>query len=110
MNNTGVTLDRGTTAIVPSCPNQSFGGQPIQMPQDGLIIDPGTYGPLSSDTTFGTCQRIHGLSVCPSVSDHYGLLVAAVHISGNPQPVAIEIDLAGTGLTARIILHSLRMA
>jgi len=108
INNTDVTFDRGTTSIVPSCPAQSLGGQPTQMPQDGLVIDPGAYGPLSSDTTFGRCQKIHGLRVCPTMSDDYGILVAAVHIGGKAPPVAIEIGLAGTGLTARTVLHSLR--
>lgn len=110
MDETGVTLDRGTTSILPSCPNQSLGGQPTQMSRDGLVIDPGTYGPLVPDTSFGPCLKSHGLNVCPSASDPYGILVAAVHLHGRVRPVAVEIGLAGTGVTARTILHSLRVA
>lgn len=110
MKETGVTFDRGSTSIVPSCPNQSFGGQPTQVPKDGLLIDPGMYGPIFPDTAFGTCLNIHELSVCPSVSDPYGILVAAVHLPGRAQPVAVEVGLADTGMTARATLHSLRVA
>jgi hypothetical protein len=110
MNESGVTFDRGSTSILPSCPSQSLGGQPTQVPKDGLLIDPGMYGPVLPDTAFGTCLNIHELSVCPSVSDPYGILVAAVHLPGRAQPVAVEIGLAGTGVTARGMLYSLRAA
>jgi len=73
-------------------------------------VDPGIYGPLDPDTTFGTCQEIHGLSVCLSANDSYGLLAVAVHLPRTARPVAVEIGLAGTGLTARMILLSLRVA
>jgi hypothetical protein len=106
----GVTLDSGVTDIVPSCPSESIGGQQIEAPGDGLVIDPGTYGPLHLSTSFGPCQKIHALTVCPSQSDPYGFLVAAVHLVGVTHPVAIEIGLTGTGATARTILHSLAVA
>jgi hypothetical protein len=110
MEETGVTLDSGATSILPSCPDQSPGGGPVQPPVDGVIVDPGIYGPINSQTTFGSCLEIHGLRVCPSASDSYGLLVAAVHLPGRSKPVAVEIGLAGTGVTARTILLSLRAA
>ena len=110
MDEAGVTLDDGVTSILPSCPALFPGGQRVEPPTDGLVVDTGTYGPLHSDTAYGTCLKIHGLSVCPSTGDPYGLLVAAVHRRAGSRPVAIEIGLAGSGQTARTILRSLRVA
>jgi hypothetical protein len=107
---TGVTLDSGSTDIEPSCPAEGIGGQQIQAPGDGLVVDPGMYGPFHPSTTFGPCQEIHGLTVCPSLSDPYGFLVVAVHLVDHSHPVAIEIGLTGTGVKARTILHSLTVA
>lgn len=73
-----------------------------------LLIDPGPDGPLSSSTTYASCVKVSGLFVCSATSDPYGVLAAAVHIPGQPRPVAIEIGLAGDGLTVRSILCSLR--
>lgn len=97
-----VTLNRGATSIAPSCVAE-VGGYPARKPTDGLVIDPGRYGPLSSSTTFARCLKVNDLSVCPTTSDLYGVLVAAVHIPGHTRPVAIEIGLAGGGWTARTI-------
>jgi hypothetical protein len=108
MTETEVTFNRGATDIEPSCPAEFPGGQTVEAPGDGLLIDPGTYGPLDPDTTFGSCLAVHGLRVCPSTSDDDGILVAAVHLGRTGPPVAVEIGLGGGGRTARTILHSLR--
>jgi hypothetical protein len=109
MAETAVTLDSGITSILPSCPEESSGGQPFPAPVNGLLIDPGRDGPLVPGTRFSACLRWDRLTVCPSVSDDDGILVAAVHRPGTAQPVALEIGLAGSGVTARTILRSLRL-
>jgi hypothetical protein len=93
-----------------SCPAIVPGGQPVRPPTDGLVIDPGKYGPLSSTTTYGRCFPNHTLTVCPSISDPYGILVLAVRVPGTSAPVAVEIGLAGDGIVARTVLDSLRVA
>lgn len=103
-----VNLDAGSRVIAQFCQAIVPGGQPAQPPMDGLVIDPGTYGPLSSTTTYGRCFPIDALTVCPSTSDRYGILVLAVHLPGRSAPVAVEIGLAGDGMVARTVLDSLR--
>jgi len=104
-----VNLDAGSRVVALSCPAIFPGGQPAQSPMDGLVIDPGKYGPLSSTTTYGRCFPIHTLTVCPSTSDPFGILVLAVHVPGKSAPVAVEIGLAEDGMVARTVLDSLRV-
>jgi len=106
----GVNLDAGSWVVSLSCPAIVPGGQPVRPPTDGLVIDPGKYGPLSSTTTYGRCFPNHTLTVCPSISDPYGILVLAVRVPGTSAPVAVEIGLAGDGIVARTVLDSLRVA
>lgn len=106
----GVILDSGATDHAPSCAAVGVGGEPPQAPDNGVLIDPGRYGPLSSATTFARCTEIHELNVCLSASDPYSILVVAVHLRGRTGAVAVEIGLAGTGMTGRTILGSLRDA
>jgi hypothetical protein len=99
-------LAAGTSPI--PCRDCNTGGPGlIGAPTDGLIVDPGPYGPLQGDA-FGRCMDINGLSVCPTTTDVFGVLVLAVHVPGRSQPVAVEIGLAGNGQIARTILWSLR--
>jgi hypothetical protein len=101
-------LSNGTREIAPSCPEflSSYMGLPI--PHGGLLIDAGPYGPILSDTTFGPCLHIHGLRLCPTTTDRYSILVLSAQVPGTSRPMAVEIGLTGTGLTACIILDSLR--
>ena len=55
-----------------------------------------------------TCLHIHRLRVCPTTTDPYSVLVLSVHIPDATRPVAVEVGLAGSGITARTILDSLR--
>lgn len=105
-----VTTASGTVRpVAASCPAFSDYAD-LERLRQGLVIDPGPYGPLSSGSTFDKCMSINHLSVCPTATDPYGVLVAAVHVPGRKRPVAIEIGLAGNGIIARTILHSLRAA
>jgi hypothetical protein len=113
-----VTTDAGTADLgPPSCPSSAF--LKIQKPRDGLVIDPGPYGPIPTDATFGPCMTVNHMSVCPTTSNAYypvvpatsdvgGVLVAAVNVPGRFRSIAIEIGLGGNGMTARTILLSLR--
>jgi len=105
---TGVVLSAGTTGSAFSCAATSYVTVPI--PVDGLIIDPGRFGPIPAGASFGTCMGIHRLQVCPTTVDRYGVLVLSVRLPGRPRTTSVEIGLAGSGLIARIILGSLRPA
>ncbi len=103
-----VVLDSGTGQTPCIC----SGNAPpstglVGTPTNGLIVDSGPDAPFQGDA-FGRCMNINGLSVCPSATDVYGVLVLAVHVPGRSQPVAVEIGLAGSGEPARTILYSMR--
>ena len=106
-----VTLDAGTSVVGGNCLNDN--GQYIVMSStDGLVVDPGPYGPLADDNSFVACRTIGSLSVCPANSylgdAYYDVLVLAVHVRGRTQPVAVDIGLAGNGMVARTIFDSMR--
>jgi len=100
-----VLLSAGTAVSPPACPDISHVGVPF--PTDGLVIDPGPDGPLTSDS-FWPCLRIHRLRACPTTADGSSVLVLAVHAPGRSRPTVVEIGLAGSGMTARTIVDSLR--
>jgi len=102
-----VLLSAGTAEFPPACPNISHLGVPT--PMDGFAIDPGPDGPLTN-ASFGSCLRIHGLRVCPTRNDLDSVLVFSANLPRRNRPTAVEIGLAGSGLTARTILDSLRAA
>ena len=105
----GVLLSEGTSVFPPACPAPSYPSVRIPTPFDGLVIDPGPDGPISAGaSSFGSCLRKHGLRLCPTTSDPYNILVLSVDLPGTSRPTAVEIGLAGSGLTARTILRSLR--
>jgi hypothetical protein len=86
-------------------------------PGDGVVVDPGPYGPLRVNSDFGKCLFINGLPACPSATNHLGVLVLSVRVPGGPVPqgvelhrVVVEIGLAGNGMVARTILDSMRTA
>lgn len=100
-----VLLVASSRYVAPSCP--SLGLQPVPTPVDGVVIGPGE--PFGS-TGSGDCRQIGGFGVCPSSTDPYSALVASVGWGCGPEIISatIETGLAGTGVTARTILHSLR--
>jgi hypothetical protein len=101
----GVLLSAGKAVFPPACPDITHVVVPI--PTDGLVIDSGGYGPIASDS-FGPCLRIHRLRACPATANGSSVLVLAVHAPGRSRPAAVEIGLAGSGMTARTIIDSLR--
>ena len=105
-----VVFDTGTlNTALESCP-----GGPAEIPlgqeiaANGVVIDPGPYGPLQGNDSFGRCLHINDITACPTNTDVYGVLVLAMHLPSRAQPVAVEIGLAGNGIVARTILHSMR--
>ena len=103
-----VVLNAGTMADAPSCP--PFPDLSVERPSEGLVIDTGRYGPTESEEkTSESCMDVNHLSVCPSGTDRYGVLVASVHMPNESNSLAIEVGLAGNGMTARTILRSLRI-
>ena len=103
-----VELNTGTSASAIVCPYESE--LEVLAATNGLVIDPGHYGPLENAPTYGHCLHINGLTACPTITDLYGVLVLAVHLPNRTQPVAVEIGLAGDGMVARTILDSIRQS
>ena len=102
-------LVAGTTDVAYHCPDET-GAEPVGLGLDGVVIGPGKYGPVTARTAFAACGRVGGLTVCPSATDRYDILVVVVHLPGDRPPVAVEIGLAGTGGIAETILRSMRPA
>jgi hypothetical protein len=103
-----IVLDTGAEFVQYFCPLiTSHSSIP---PVYGLLVDPGTYGPLVNGDGFGKCIQINGLSVCPTATDYGGILVVAVFIPGVTRSVGVEIGLAGHGKVAHTILYSMRPA
>jgi len=108
LNEPGVLLSAGAEEVAPSCPALASSFQGVTTPIDGLVIDPGPDGPIPSGASFGPCKRIHELRVCPTTSDPSSVLVLSVHLPSGTRPIAVEIGLTGSGLSARTIIDSLR--
>jgi hypothetical protein len=104
----GVLLSAGTSELAPHCPALVGGVMAIPVYHDGLVIDPGPYGPIPAGASLDSCMHVHRLRVCPTTTDLYSVLVLSVHVAGASRPVGVEIGLVGSGVTARAILDSLR--
>ena len=78
-------------------------------PRDAVQVDSRRkpVAPLSFSTR---CLALHGLTACPATSPAYSILVLNVTVPGRAKPVFVSIGLAGNGVIARTILHSLRAA
>jgi hypothetical protein len=74
----------------------------------GAVIDPGPNGPITQGKQFAPCLTINGLTVCPTTTDNFGVLVLSIHVPDKSVPVAVEIGLGDSGTAARTILHSLQ--
>jgi len=107
LGETGVILSAGTRGSVISCAAASY--LPVPTPVDGLIIDPGPFGPIPAGASFGSCIPIHRLRACPTTVDRDGVLVLSVQLPGG-RATTVEIGLAGSGLIARTILDSLEQS
>jgi hypothetical protein len=103
-----VQLTQGATSIVPGgCLSQvNVAPAGRSSSAEGLVVDPGPYGPLPA-AGFGRCLAIRTLRVCPASSARFDVLLLAVHVPGVHRPVAVEIGLSGSGVTARTVLFSL---
>jgi len=101
-------LDTDRYFLALPCPAPS----PIPLnPSDGLRIDTGSKNPTGSFSLSGVrCFPVHGLTVCPSTTPAYSILLLRVAGPGFGKPVAVSIGLVANGITARTILYSLRQA
>ncbi len=100
----GATVDVIETNCADGGP---YTGQ-VTAPTNGVVIDPGPYGPLTNDPRRGPCLEVNGLTTCPSATDVYGVLTLAVKVPGKSQAVVVEIGLTGNRMMARTILLSIR--
>lgn len=114
-----VVFDTGTLSTAlercPAGPAELPVGQEIAA--NGIVIDPGPYGPLQGNDSFGRCLHINDVTACPTATNHYGVSVLTVDVPANNGPtgvnmdrVAVEIGLAGNGMVARTMLYSMRAA
>jgi hypothetical protein len=92
--------------ILPACPlERPFPQQPV----DGVQVDSGLKTePMITLVFSDHCLNLHGLTACPATSPAYSILVLRVTVPGRSKPVFVSLGLAGNGMVARTILHSLR--
>ena len=102
-----VVLSTDKKSYVVFCP--LIGPWP-QVPAEGVQIDGGTDAPKV--TASSHCLILGSLNACLAAGTtySYSILVLKVTVPGRDEPVIISIGLAGSGMTARMILHSLRAA
>jgi hypothetical protein len=82
-----------------------------QLPNEGLQVDAGSNLELPPGLAFSThCLDLHGLTACPATTPAYSILILRVTVPGHTGPLSVSIGLAGNGMTARTVLHSLRVA
>jgi hypothetical protein len=78
-------------------------------PLNGTQVDSGlTTEPLVTLVRTRRCLDPQGLIACPATSPGYPILVLRVAVPGRDKPDFVSIGLAGNGMVARTILHSLR--
>ena len=83
----------------------------LQIPNDGVEIDAGSYVELPPGLALSThCLHLHGLTACPVTTPAYPILILRVLVLGRTKPLLVSIGLAGNGMTARVILYSLKAA
>jgi hypothetical protein len=84
------------------------------VPSNGVRVDTGGSQSLKeligAFSPGGPCLRRDGLTMCPSSTPAYSILVLRVTVPGRSKPVYVSIGLAGNGMVARTILYSLRAA
>lgn len=103
---TDVTLSTDTLPmIVPMCPVMLPYPQP---PHDAVQVDAGLRTGPEVTSSFHGCVAIRRLSVCPATTPAYSILVLKVTVPARSDPLYVSIGLAGNGMIARTILHSLR--
>jgi hypothetical protein len=104
-------LDKGTSEVLEHCPAISQ-ITTLRQATDGALVDPGKFSSLDVSPIYGSCFTLGQLRVCSFSGDVYaqGQLFLAVYLPGIARPVAVEIGLAGSGMTARTILRSIRVA
>jgi hypothetical protein len=103
-----VLLDNGKSLLPLRCP-RVVTLDVVQAEINGLTIDPGAYGPLPNVGSYGPCERVNQLRVCPSATENMlTTLVLAVYLRDHSAPVAVEIGTSANGITARTILWSMR--
>ena len=101
-----VILNVGATIQEIPCPPINDLG--LSTPSEGLLIDPGRYGPAYDNQGAESCRQINGLKACVSLTDLYGVLVLSIEVPGRSKPTSVEVGLAGSGQIARAILYSIR--
>ena len=107
----GVTLDTDQRFL--ALPFAFLLPYPI-LPSNGVRVDTGGSQSLKeligSFSPGGTCLHRGRLTMCPSSTPAYSVLVFNVTVPGRKNPVYVSIGLAGNGMTARTILYSLKEA
>ncbi len=101
----GVTFDTDKKFLALPCP------APVAFPvtsSNGVRVDSGAQSPTGSFSPGGACLQLGGLTVCPSSTPDYSVLLLSVTVPGRDEPVLVSIGLAGNGMVARTILYSLQ--
>jgi hypothetical protein len=104
-------LNTDQNTFVPPCvPVPQWFTEPV----DGLDINSGLggnlFGILPGQCAALTLPSARGLPTCEDEALPYGVLTLRVTLPKHPKPVFVSIGLAGNGMVAWTILHSLRAA
>jgi hypothetical protein len=109
-----VTLSSDTQLILPNCPPTS--SVVLSPPSDGVQVDeipsrsPAAASGLST-SCFHVHVHVHGLTACPYSRPALGILYLLVRGPGLAHSgVMFEVGVAGSGVVARTIIGSLRVA
>lgn len=106
-----VYLDTDQELGVVHCP--FLAEAPPQRPANGVQIDvsPRALSGFGVKVSFSSrCLSVNGLRACPATVPSFSVLLLNVTVPGRSESVYVSLGLAGKGVLARTILHSLRRA
>jgi len=100
-----VVFDTDTSIYTGSCPGEVFGES---APGNGVFVNTGSTRYPTVMPSTGVGLRLGRLTAVVDTSQELDILIVYVRAPGRSMPIEIQIGLAGDGVLARTILHSLR--
>jgi hypothetical protein len=104
-----VVFDTATNAIGPGC-IAPFSQVSFIHYSDGIVVASGPDQSVQLPKSLRDCLNLHGLRGCMTRITYEGVFGLIIPVPGRSRPTLVEIGLAGNGMVARTILHSLRAA
>jgi hypothetical protein len=104
-----VVFDTATSAAAPGCISPLAQVSDIHY-NDGILVASGPDQSVQLPKSLRDCLNLHGLRGCVTNITYGGVFELVVAVPGRSRPTLVEIGLAGNGMIAKTILHSLRAA